>query len=36
MSPAFTASRAALLMYDGLTVPYCGPMAMPIRLGAPL
>ena len=33
-SSASIASRAAFFTYDGLTVPYCGPIAIAIRDGA--
>ena len=36
MSPARFASRAASLMNDGPTVPYCGPIVMPTRFGVAL
>ena len=35
MSFALIASRAASLMNDGPTVPYCGPIAIPTRAGPP-
>ena len=34
MSSALIASRAAFFTYEGLTVPYCGPIAIAILDGA--